>query len=218
MSRIFIVVEGQAEEAFVKEVLLPYLNGYGVYDVTPIVIHTNTKHYKGGFVNYDHLRNDILSLLKSEGYDVFVTTFVDFFRIPHNIPHYDDIANCGTHFEQVEMMQKAIDDDIADCRFSSYIQLHEFEALLFSSNRGFEKWMVGNKMQTGEIIKEFPNPEDINTSANGAPSKRLLAIQPNYDKVMQGNLIALEVGIRQMLGKCPRFRLWVDLLISRGKS
>jgi hypothetical protein len=63
--------------------------------------------------------------------------------------------------------------------------------LLFSSNSGFEKWMVGNKMQTGEIIKEFPNPEDINTSANGAPSKRLLAIQPNYDKVMQGNLIGL---------------------------
>jgi len=78
--------------------------------------------------------------------------------------------------------------------------------------------MDEKRMQTGEIIKIFPNPEDINTSANGAPSKRLLAIQPNYDKVMQGNLIALEVGIRQMLDKCPRFRQWVDMLISRGKS
>jgi len=56
------------------------------------------------------------------------------------------------------------------------------------------------------------------STANGAPSKRLLAIQPSYDKVMQGNLIALEVGIGQMLGKCPRFREWVDLLITRGKS
>lgn len=34
MIRIFVVVEGQTEEAFVKEVLLPYLNDYGVYDVT----------------------------------------------------------------------------------------------------------------------------------------------------------------------------------------
>ena len=65
MSRIFIVVEGQTEEAFVKEVLRPYLNDHGVYYVTPIVIHTNTKHYKGGFVNYAHLRNDIVSLLQS---------------------------------------------------------------------------------------------------------------------------------------------------------
>ena len=218
MSRIFVVVEGQTEEAFVKEVLLPYLNDYGVYDVTPIVIHTNTKHYKGGFVNYAHLRNDIRSLLNSEGNDVFITTFVDFFRIPKTIPHYDQIANCGTHLEQVEMMQKAINEDIADCRFCSYIQLHEFEALLFSSNRGFEKWMGDKRMQTDDIIKTFPNPEDINTSTDGAPSKRLLAIQPNYDKVMQGNLIALEVGIKQMLDKCPRFRQWVDMLISRGKS
>ena len=217
MSRIFVVVEGQTEEAFVKEVLLPYLNGYGVYDVTPIIIHANTKHYKGGFVNYAHLRNDIVSLLHSESYNAFVTTFVDFFRIPQTIPHYDEITNCGTHLEQVEMMQKAIDDDINDRRFSSYIQLHEFEALLFSSNRGFEKWMDEKKLQTDDIIKKFPNPEDINTSTNGAPSKRLLAIQPNYDKVMQGNLIALEVGIRQMLGKCPRFRQWVDLLITKGK-
>ena len=113
-------------------------------------------------------------------------------------------------------MQKAIDDDINDRRFSSYIQLHEFEALLFSSNKGFEKWMSENMMQTDDIISKFPNPEDINTSTDGAPSKRLLAIQPTYDKVMQGNLIALEVGIRQMLDKCPRFRQWVEMLIYRG--
>lgn len=218
MSRIFVVVEGQTEEAFVKEVLLPYLNDYGVYNVTPIVIHTNTKHYKGGFVNYAHLRNDIISLLKSEGNDAFVTTFVDFFRIPNTIPHHDEISNRGTHIEQIEMMQKAIDEDIDDRRFFSYIQLHEFEALLFSSNKGFEKWMEEKKEQTDDIVKKFPNPEDINTSTNGAPSKRLLAIQPNYDKVMQGNLIALEVGIRQMLYKCPRFSQWVDMLIARAKS
>lgn len=217
MSRIFVVVEGQTEEAFIKEVLLPYLNGYGVYNVTPIVIHTNTKHYKGGFVNYAHMRNDIVSLLQSEGSDVFVTTFVDFFRIPSTIPHHDEIANRGTHLEQVEKMQKAIDEDVDDRRFSSYIQFHEFEALLFSSNKGFEKWMEEKKTQTDDIVKKFPNPEYINTSTEGAPSKRLLAIQPDYDKVMQGNLIALEVGIRQMLSKCPRFKQWVDVLITRGQ-
>ena len=217
MRRIFIIVEGQTEEAFVKEVLLPYLNDHQVYNVTPIIIHTNTKHYKGGFVNYAHLQNDIQSLLKSEGHDVFVTTFVDFFRIPNTIPQYNEITRKGTHLEQVEKMQESIDKNINDHRFSSYIQLHEFEALLFSSNKGFVKWMSGKHTETGEIIKSFPNPEEINTSINGAPSKRLLAIQPNYDKVMQGNLIAIEVGIKQMLVKCPRFSKWVEMLIEKGK-
>lgn len=217
MSRIFIVVEGQTEEAFVKEVLLPHLNDHEVYNVIPIIIHTNTKHYKGGFVNYAHLRNDIQSLLKSEERDVFVTTFVDFFRIPNTIPQYDEIVQKGTHLEQVEKMQESINKDTNDHRFSSYIQLHEFEALLFASNKGFVKWMGEKQAETSDIIEKFPNPEDINTSIDGAPSKRLLAIQPDYDKVIQGNLIAIEVGIRQMLVKCPRFRQWVEMLITKGK-
>lgn len=114
-------------------------------------------------------------------------------------------------------MQSKIDEDIDDERFSSYIQLHEFEALLFSSNKGFSKWMGQKESeQTNDIINRFDSPEDINTTPEGAPSKRLLAIDSNYDKVMQGNLIALEVGIEAMLKECPRFKNWIDLLIEKG--
>ena len=49
----------------------------------------------------------------------------------------------------------------------------------------------------------------------GAPSKRLLRIVPEYDKVMFGNIIALEIGITTILEKCPRFRAWTETLIRK---
>ena len=49
----------------------------------------------------------------------------------------------------------------------------------------------------------------------GAPSKRILRIVPEYDKVMFGNIIALEIGITTILEKCPRFRAWTETLLRK---
>ena len=68
-------------------------------------------------------------------------------------------------------------------------------------------------LKTKNIVDSFENPEDINSAPETAPSKRLLAINQKYDKVLEGNVIALEVGINEMLAKCPRFADWVSRLI-----
>lgn len=65
-------------------------------------------------------------------------------------------------------------------------------------------------------FKRFKLREN-NTCPTGAPSKRLLAIKENYDKVIEGNLIALEIGIEKILEKCPRFKAWIEKLINRCK-
>lgn len=211
MKRLYIVVEGQTEQEFINQTLLPYFCERGIYDVRPILIRTS-KMGKGGFVNYRHLKNDVERLLKSEE-EIIVTTFVDFFRIPSNVPCYSECLRLNSSEKKVEALEKAIADSIGDKRFFPYIQLHEFEALLFSSNKGFEKYCEEHvHTKTKEIVDGFANPEDINTSAETAPSKRLLKIKPAYDKVLEGNLIALEVGISAMLEKCPRFKEWVDQL------
>ena len=57
--------------------------------------------------------------------------------------------------------------------------------------------------KTASIISSYDNPENINSSPEGAPSKRLLAIKPDYNKVLEGNLIALEVGIEAIIVKMP---------------
>lgn len=216
MKRLYIIVEGQTEQEFVNSVIAPYMQQHGVYTVTPLLIRTS-KTGRGGFVNYEHLKNDAKKLLSSKKSDFVVSTFVDFFRIPE-VPQKERWEKKATHIEQVEEMEQCIAEDINDSRFIPYIQLHEFEALLFSSNKGFESFFSeDNAKDTQHIIDTFSNPEDINTTPVGAPSKRLLAIKDDYDKVIEGNLIALEVGINNILTKCPRFRAWIEKLIETCK-
>ena len=215
MKRLNIVVEGQTEQSFVNEVLAPYLRSNGVFIITPILIHTS-KIGRGGLVNYHHLYNTIKGLLSNPNdRDIVVTSFVDFFRIPNNMPGYDGAMRSGDDLQKVESLQQELDNSIADRRFIPYIQLHEFEALLFSNNNGFEYlWEEKLSAKTKAIVDSFDNPEEINSAPETAPSKRILAIYTKYDKVLDGNLIALEVGINEMLSKCPRFSDWVGRLIT----
>lgn len=211
MKRLYIIVEGQTEQEFVNTMIAPYMQQYGVYDVKPVLIHTS-KAGRGGFVNYSHLKKDALKLLNSRKNDFVVSMFVDFFRIPE-IPHRERWSQKATHKEQVSEMERCIAEDIHDYRFIPYIQLHEFEALLFSSNKGFETYFQEDEAQkTQRIVLQFDNPEDINTTPEGAPSKRLIDINANYDKVIEGNLIALEVGMDNIRTKCHHFKEWIDKL------
>ena len=49
MKRLYIIVEGQTEQEFVKSLLSPYLTERGILNVTPVLIRTS-KTGKGGFV------------------------------------------------------------------------------------------------------------------------------------------------------------------------
>ena len=216
MKRLYIIVEGQTEQEFVNSMIAPYMQQFGIYNVTPILIRTS-KTGRGGFVNYAHLKNDAIKLLHSKKDDFIVSMFVDFFRIPE-VPKKERWEIKTDHLEKVEEMEQCIEEDINDYRFIPYIQLHEFEALLFSSNKGFESYFEKKDAEsTQTIIDSYENPEDINSSPEGAPSKRLLAIKDNYDKVVEGNLIALKIGFNDILAKCPRFRAWIDKLVEACK-
>ncbi len=215
-KRLYIVVEGQTEEEFVKDLMAPYFQEREIY-VSPAIIRTSAGH-KGGFVNYEHLKNDVTRLLRSQGQDILVTTFVDFFRCP-KLPGQKEIDSISSHHKKVEAMEKSMASDIDDWRFLPYIQLHEFEALLFASVDGFSVYFdedISEKIQ--KVINAFESPEDINSSPETAPSKRLLSIIPDYDKIVYGNIIALEIGLSTILEKCPRFKSWIEGLVKRCRE
>ena len=210
MKRVCIVVEGQTEQEFVNSMLAPYLQRYNIFNVNPVLIHTSSQG-RGGMVHYQHLFNTIRMLLSSVQVDFIVTTFIDFFRIPHTMPKYVECMAKMDDRQRVVSLETALYEDINDRRFLPYIQLHEFEALLFSNNTGFEYYFPKDCfVKTADIISSYVNPEDINSSPQGAPSKRLLSIKPDYRKVLEGNLIALQIGIDVILEKCPRFAAWVE--------
>ncbi|MCR4811645.1 MAG: DUF4276 family protein [Bacteroidales bacterium] len=216
MKRLYIVVEGQTEQEFVNTLLRPYLNGYGILDVTPVLIKTS-KHGRGGHVNAEHLKNTINGLLReTNDRDLVVTTFVDFFRIPDNMPDYDTAKQISDSVLQVAVLEKGLAEAIHDWRFVPYIQRYEFEALIFSSNVGFEKYCNEEQIKkTAAIVDAFKNPEDINSSPETAPSKRLKSIIPTYNKVILGNILALEIGMETIMDRCPRFATWLRDLVNR---
>ena len=176
MRRVYIVVEGQTEQEFVNTVISPYLQGFGVFSITPFIIRTS-RNGRGGMVNYQHLWNTVKLLLKSSRKDFVVTTFIDFFRIPNTMPRYEECMAKASKIERVEALESAMNENIGDRRIFSYIKLHEFEAILFSNNNGFEYYFQKEcAIRTGNIVSSYENPEDINSSPEGAPSKRLLAL------------------------------------------
>lgn len=221
MKRVYFVVEGPTEGEFVREVLGPYFHDQGIYDVRAILIETSKGH-KGGFVNYSHMKKLVVRLLKEEP-DVIVTTFVDYFRIPNNLPGYEDCIKIISVAGKIDCLEQRLKDDLSRAfdhpRFIPYIQQYEFEALLFSSNSGFEYcYEKAVYEKTAQIIAQYPNPEEINDSPATAPSKRLLSIIPDYEKIVDGNTIALEIGIEPILEKCPNFREWIETLVSEAQK
>jgi len=210
MKRLIFIVEGQTEEEFVNQVLAPYFVRFGIHSVSAIKIATSSTS-KGGFVNYEHLKNDIMKRIRET--NVIVTTFIDYFRMPTNMPKYELSQSKEEIDDRIHLLEKAIEEDIS---FIAYIQKHEFEALLFSSNVGFEN-LYNTKIhtQTAQVIVEYQNPENINTRPDYAPSKRLISIMDGYEKVFEGNMIALEVGIDAIIDRCPRFKNWIENLIER---
>jgi len=103
-------------------------------------------------------------------------------------------------------------------RFIPYIQLHEFEGLLFSDINGFNyipNISANNKGQIQYIINHNPNPELINDGAATAPSVRLKNLIPRYKKTFHGPIIALENGMPSIIAKCPRFRNWINVILGK---
>ena len=114
-------------------------------------------------------------------------------------------------------------DVVAEFRFLVFLESlkskrvrvlkHEFESLLFSSSKVYATFYDESVERAIErIIGQYDNPEDINNSPATAPSKRILSLIKYYNKVNDGNLIALEIGIDRIIEQCPRFAKWISMI------
>jgi hypothetical protein len=84
-----------------------------------------------------------------------------------------------------------------DARFVlSYVQVHEFEGLLFSDIEQFQYvldvWNEHSRAALLAVRQSFATPEAINDNPETAPSKRLLTIfeAGAYSKTEHGPLVA----------------------------
>ena len=191
MVRVGISVEGVTEERFVKMVLSPYLLDRQV-DVTPISM--------GGDVKLDRVNAE----LKKIAYNFdFVSTFYDFYG-------FKGKAANETKDTLEQRIREHAHDSIQE-KLIPYVQMYEFEGLLFSSPE-----VIANNLRdqaliqwAESILEDFnASPEKINDSTTTAPSKRL---EKNtiYRKTTHGPNIAKEIGIDAIRQKCGGFDAWL---------
>lgn len=212
MKNVYIYCEGQTEESFIRKVLYRYFLSRGIV-VIPIICttkNTPSRKFKGGVVDYGKIKRE-LTILARQHHNEFVTTMFDYYAMPDNTPGLD--CNEPDVEDRICQIEATIDEDIGqpNCRF--HFMLHEFEGILFSSPDSFS--LIANEMtvqRIREIRDEYPTPEHINNAPETAPSKRLIALIPNYAKVRNGTLLSQHMGIDVIMEQCPHFREWVQMI------
>ena len=191
MVRVGISVEGDTEERFVKMVLYPYLSNRQVY-VTPISM--------GGGVSLDKIKAELKKI--ADNFDV-VSTLYDFYG-------FKGKAANETKDTLEQRIREHTHDSIQE-RLIPYVQMYEFEGLLFSSPQA-----IANNLQDQTLVQWAQsilndvnaNPEEINDSTVTAPSKRL-SRNTIYSKTTHGPNIAKEIGIDAIRQKCGGFDAWL---------
>ena len=88
MVKVMILVDGQTEEAFVKNPLASHLHNRGVLAV-PVIVATKRlltgDKKRGGYVPYPRLRAEILRLLNDSS-AACVTTMLDYYGLAPEFP------------------------------------------------------------------------------------------------------------------------------------
>jgi len=210
---ITVIVEGQTELRFVKDILAPYLGAKGIF-MTPIMI--SKPGQKGGDVRFARAINDIGKHLKQRN-DTFVSLLIDYYGIGRDWPGLNDVIQGSTPAVIAGAICKAtkaaVDKELSEyhstVRFVPNIIVHEFEALLFSDAATLAQNLQVHHQQVLTILEKCGEPESIDNSPHSAPSKRLAQLCGRYKKTSMGITIAKAIGIDKMRDRCPVFNGWL---------
>jgi hypothetical protein len=222
MKHLYVVVEGETELAFVNRLLIPYWQSRGL-----------TTHIQGimiamkggghGFNNIEHFKQTIEPLLHEKNQPV-ITTMIDHYGInsKQKLPNYEKCTQETDIEKRISCMEESLNNVVNEIKpyrfFIPNILRHEMETLLYADpQQGFALEKDEIRDAVLKVCEKFPNIEDINHTPEGAPSKRIMAIYNangrRYSKPNDGVDIADLTGIEAMLGKCPRFKAWVERVI-----
>ena len=219
MSRIRLLmsVEGQTEQAFVRAAIAPHLAGHGV-DASARLLFTNRKlGGRGGVMRYPQVRRDLERLFKQHrGADVRFTSMIDLYALPDDFPGFSAALTIHDPVARVQSLEAALAADLGDERFIPFIQLHEFEALLFCDLTQLAQRIDRSDYGIRALEQEVAGlqPKYINDGEATAPSKRIIRHVPIYErsKPRLGATAAAAIGLPAIRRGCPHFNAWITLL------
>ncbi|WP_434571958.1 DUF4276 family protein [Pseudomonas sp. Z3-8] len=219
MIRIHVICEGQTEEMFINEVLAPAFHHMNIYLVPALI---GKPGHKGGNFRFERLLTDVEKRLLGDR-QAYCTTFFDFYGLPEAFPGKKEASNKETMDAKADCLLEAMTDKLRQKlgdevmrRFIPYVQMYEFEGLLFSCPtrlaQGINQPALEAKLL--RIRNDFDTPEAINNSPLTAPSKRLQNLYEGYDKPLHGSLAAIEIGLPVIRSQCSRFNTWIKCMES----
>lgn len=216
MRQVCILVEGQTEEAVVKTLLVKENAARDVH-LIPIIVRTSltpagASRGGGSWKHYDKQFNDLLS---QSHWDA-IGLMIDYYGHPSGAPGFELPEAPGDQRQQ--QIVAALKEHYPDPRFHPLVVLHEIESLVLAAIRsGGGRGLLSDKTieHLIRMIDDAGGPEKINNGEKTSPSKRLLALEPEYGKTSTGISILQEVGLAAVLDRCPVFAAWWRTLLSR---
>jgi len=216
VKKVFVFVEGQTEERFLKELLLPHFAQKEIF-LQPILSTTKIvkdgQNFRGGLGPYPKIKKDICTLLKDPSATA-VSTMLDYYGLPKSFPGRSNPEGLIC-FDRAKFVERAIYNDINQQRFIPFLTLHEFEGLLFASPEDMAAGLPGGsnlESKFQEIRQQFMSPEEINDQPSTAPHQRILNLYPTYQKPTFGVTIASRIGLQKIREQCHHFSNWLTKL------
>ena len=149
-------------------------------------------------------------LWRIPGRDVRFTSMFDLYRLPADFPGLADAVAISDAYRKTELIERRFAEDIDDTRFVPHLQLHEFEALLFSDIRVLQLEFPAAVKEVARLrdsTASFESPELIDDGLYTSPSKRIIAEIPAYEglKVSAGPRVAASIGLPILRNRCLHF-------------
>lgn len=210
-KRLIVICEGKSEVNFIKQILASEISNISIQ---PVTIKTGNNPQggsaKGGALSYERVKREIENHLKSSN---FVTTFFDYYGLDKTFPSYN-LAIESNIYQNINILENGLSNDINNDLFIPYIQVHEFESLLFCDiEKALENETINanNLNILTQILNDFNyEPEMINNSLQTAPSKRILKYFPNFQKTLHGYKGLEKIGLNTIRSKCKHFNEWLE--------
>lgn len=221
MLRVHIICEGQTEETFVNNLLAPAFLAHNIMLLPSLI---GKPGHKGGNVKLERLMNDVRIRLLGDKQS-YCSTLFDYYGLPESFPGRLTSAMKMTVTEKAAEIEsylriaitEKLGADVAR-RFIPYVQMYEFEGLLFSDPETFARSIDRPQLKRSlsDVRSQFPTPEDINDSSETAPSKRIKQLIQEYEKPLMGAIAAMDIGLPRMRNECRLFNAWLERLEKLG--
>lgn len=222
MTRLLVLVEGQSEEIFVKNTLVPHLQDFGVYVQDPKILWTKRLAsgggHRGGVSSCQQIKRDLLALLRDSG--AWVTTLIDFYGLPKDFPGVENAQSVAGPQAKLEVVHSKLVEELPHSRFLPFFALHEFEAWVFSDPVTVENHFAIPALadQMAAVVERTGGPEQINHGPTTHPKARLRDLISSYKETSDGPTLLAKIGLARIRKVCPHFHAWVSRLEALGST